>query len=85
MVTEPAVLLPPVEERPEWVRLFAEPADLTAEPEADKAVRLLRMFRAFNGADERIMVLVIDGQPILFGKIDPSAIAHVPQTAEGTV
>lgn len=67
-------VLPPVEQRPEWVREFAEPADLSAEPEDVKAVRLLRMFRAFLATEERIMVMTLDGVPLLFGKIDQSAL-----------
>lgn len=68
-------VLPPVEERPEWVRPFVEPDDLTAEPEDVKALRLLRMFRAFLAADERIMMMSLDGVPLLFGKANREALA----------
>jgi hypothetical protein len=51
----------------------AQPADLTAEPETDKGVRLLRDLREFLAHPDKVMAVGLDGVTLLIVKYDRPA------------
>lgn len=64
---------------------FQYAGDLTAEPEADKALRMLRGFRHFVGSKSRgVMCVELDGQALMVIKHDPQRHPNADVTPEAT-
>lgn len=63
---------------------FAAPADLAAEPEDVKALRLLRALRYFveMGGQRGVATIVIDGQTIFLVKYFPPAMPTADTTSD---